>query len=85
MLKDYRKWSPVKAIIHNSGSHPLGYKEREVWWCSVGENIGFEEDGKNELFNRPVLILKIFSKELFWGDSTFYDQKARQVLFSVQS
>jgi hypothetical protein len=35
--------------------------EREIWWCSMGVNIGDEEDGKNELFERPVLILRKFN------------------------
>ena len=39
-------------------------KERDIWWCSIGVNIGDEIDGKNELFHRPVLILKKFSSEL---------------------
>lgn len=37
---------------------------REVWWCSLGLNIGFEEDGKNELFERPVLILRKFNNDV---------------------
>lgn len=38
--------------------------EREIWICNVGENIGFEEDGKGRDFTRPVLILKIYSRRL---------------------
>ena len=38
--------------------------EREVWWSSIGVNIGFEEDGKNEQFERPVLVLKKFNREV---------------------
>lgn len=34
---------------------------REVWWCKLGINIGFEQDGKNEDYSRPVVILKTFS------------------------
>lgn len=28
---------------------------------------GFEADGKNELFERPVLALRKFNKDMFWG------------------
>ncbi len=35
---------------------------REIWWCSIGENVGVEFRGKNELFERPVLILKVFNQ-----------------------
>ncbi len=43
------------------------FKEREVWWCSIGANIGDEEDGKNEFFSRPVLVVRKFNKKIFWG------------------
>ncbi len=66
MIKDYEKWMPVKAALNNAENRPL-YKEREVFWVSIGENVGFEEDGKNERFNRPVLVLKKFSAGMCWG------------------
>ena len=47
---------------NNDDFHPQGYKEREIWYANIGENIGFEEDGKGNDFTRPVLILKIFNK-----------------------
>jgi hypothetical protein len=27
---------------------------------SIGENIGFEQNGKNDMFERPVLVLQNF-------------------------
>lgn len=62
MEKDYITWTPVKASIHNNGNRPLNYRAREIWVCSIGDNIGFEEDGKGNGFRRPVLILKSYSK-----------------------
>jgi mRNA interferase MazF len=37
---------------------------REIWYASIGENIGFEEDGKGKKYARPVLILKVFNRKL---------------------
>ena len=37
--------------------------EREIWWCSLGTNVGSEEDGTGRNYDRPVLILKGVSKE----------------------
>jgi mRNA-degrading endonuclease toxin of MazEF toxin-antitoxin module len=34
-----------------------------LWWCSLGLNVGFEQDGSGKKYDRPVLILKGFSKE----------------------
>jgi mRNA interferase MazF len=45
----------------------LFFHEREVWWCSLGHNVGFEQDGKGEKFARPVLVFKKFNKEVFWA------------------
>jgi len=39
------------------------FREKEVWWAAMGKNIGFEINGKNDLFERPVLILQAYSKE----------------------
>lgn len=62
MKKDYKIWIPIKTEINNNEKYPAGYKEREIWICSLGENIGFEQDGKKESFSRPVLILRVFNK-----------------------
>lgn len=53
---------PIKSEINNSERCPKGIKEREIWICNVGDNVGFEEDGKGNDFTRPVLILKVFNK-----------------------
>ncbi|MDR1358410.1 MAG: hypothetical protein LBJ48_03525 [Coriobacteriales bacterium] len=47
--KDYKKWMMVKSSVHNDANRPIGYKEREIWLCSIGENIGYENDGKGKL------------------------------------
>lgn len=67
-MKDYRKWHELKTQIENSEHQAQKiFREAEVWWCSLGLNIGFEEDGKNNTYERPVLIFRKFNKELFWG------------------
>jgi mRNA interferase MazF len=66
MDKDFDGWNEQKKQIHarNDGIY---FHEREVWWCSLGVNIGFEQDGKNELFERPVLVVKKFNREVLWA------------------
>ena len=46
---------------------PPFFKEREVWWTSIGINIGHEEYGKGKRFLRPVLIFKKFGVFTFLG------------------
>ncbi|MCR4328204.1 MAG: type II toxin-antitoxin system PemK/MazF family toxin [Patescibacteria group bacterium] len=55
--KDFDGWNEKKKEIHHARVGKL-YHEREVWWCSLGANVGFEEDGTGMEFERPVLILK---------------------------
>jgi len=62
MFKDYLDWTFVKRGINNGDLRPMGCKRREIWICNVGENVGFEEDGKGGDFTRPVLILKVFNR-----------------------
>ena len=64
MKKDYQKWMHVKAEINNKLPRPIGFKERQIWLCNIGENIGFEEDGKGSRFVRPVLILKRYGTQM---------------------
>lgn len=66
-VKRFRLWAKLKRKINDSTSVPMGYKERDIWWVAIGHNVGVEEDGKGDYFNRPVLIIKGFSKYQFWG------------------
>jgi mRNA-degrading endonuclease toxin of MazEF toxin-antitoxin module len=67
-IKQFNIWNEQKKKLDVSVSKkPLYFKEREVWWISVGVNVGVEIDGKNELFERPVLILRKVSALQFYG------------------
>lgn len=58
----FAQWNKVKIIL-DARPHPDFYfYEREVWWAALGENIGHEINGKNANFERPVLILKKYSR-----------------------
>ncbi len=58
----YDNWNRLqKELSHKSGQ--IFCNKREIWWCSLGMNIGTELYGKNELFERPVLIIKVYNRE----------------------
>lgn len=65
MYKDFDQWNTEKKSLQISGKNRF-YHEREIWWCSLGINIGFEEDGKGSHFERPVVVIRPFSKHLCW-------------------
>jgi len=90
MNKDFDAWNEQKKQINGLGRAPE-FSERELWWCSFGHNVGFEQDGKGKRFKRPVLIVRKFNKGMFWGvaltsrppkpntrASTFYQQVSYQ-------
>lgn len=62
-LQKFGKWNELKKDLHDKSTRPY-FKIREVWWASVGQNIGDEQYGKNEFFERPVLILTRFYSTL---------------------
>lgn len=64
--KDFQRWHKYKEQI-DSAPKRIFFHEREVWWCSIGVNVGFEEDGKGDYFARPIVIFKKFNNEVFWG------------------
>ena len=59
------RWHKIKIEIQlMADKNNLYFREKEVWWASLGANLGHEEDGKNKKFERPVLILKKFNRHL---------------------
>lgn len=66
MEKHFKEWIIVKENIHGLGRE-VRIREGEIWWCSMGENVGIEINGKQKFFMRPVLVLKKLSKFGFMG------------------
>lgn len=64
--KDFDKWNIEKKLI-DSFENKKTFHEREIWFIKIGENVGFEQNGKGEEFLRPVIVYKKFSKNVFWG------------------
>lgn len=66
MQKDFNDWNSLKQKL-DKNEKVIFFKEREVWWCSIGLNLGHEENGKNQFFTRPVLVIRKFNNHLFLG------------------
>jgi mRNA-degrading endonuclease toxin of MazEF toxin-antitoxin module len=64
MDKDFESWNRLKTKLDETKKDRF-FKEREIWWCHLGLNIGHEENGKNSHFSRPILVIKKFNKRLF--------------------
>lgn len=55
--KDFDKWMKVKKRIDKENKI-RSIKEGDIWWSSIGENVGNEICGKGDAYVRPVLVLK---------------------------
>ena len=62
MKKNFDNWNKRKKEINDE--QPNFYRARDIRWCSLGINIGFEQDGTSELYRRPVLVIKGFSRHV---------------------
>ena len=67
MIKRFIDWIIAKIIIDKTERRDFTINEYQVFWCSLGENIGDEENGKGDYFRRPVLVFKKFNNNIFWG------------------
>lgn len=65
MKKDFQKWHNKKSQVDQIEKRPY-FHEREVWWCSLGLNVGFEQDGNGPEFQRPVVIFRKFNNDVCW-------------------
>lgn len=84
--KDYKDWMAVKSKLqkkHQDGNFKISYKEGDVFWMSIGENVGYEEDGKNELYLRPVLVVYGISRTLFYGAPLTSQEKRGRFYYGV--
>ena len=64
--KDFDNWNKCKKELEQNTRIPP-FREREIWWYAAGENIGTEIGGKNEQFSRPILIVRKYGAESFFG------------------
>ena len=79
--KDFAVWHQEKSILQDAKVRP-GFYEREVWFCVMGANIGYEQDGRGLKFLRPVVIIKKFNNEVLWALPLTTKEKTGKYYFS---
>jgi len=60
------RWNKIKKDTELDNIK-VYFKERDIFWTRLGENIGFEQNGKGDEFQRPVIILKKYTNDMFLG------------------
>ena len=81
MEKDFSKWFEEKMLVHNEKARPF-FRDGEVWFTALGENVGFEQDGRGESYLRPVAIIRKFNNEIFWAVPMTKNKKSGKFYFS---
>jgi mRNA interferase MazF len=83
-IKKFDIWNVSKKRVDGERKE-VYFSESEVWYCALGVNVGFEQDGIHEQFERPVLILKKWNKDLFVGIPLSTVQKEGKYYYKMQT
>ena len=65
-MQDYDKWNQVKKETQIDKKLRL-FKQRDIFFIKMGQNIGYEQNGKGNNFVRPIVILKKITNNMFIG------------------
>jgi mRNA interferase MazF len=61
-----RPLQPLKKAINAADeSARLYFHEGDIWWVRLGVNVGYEIDGKDRDFARPVVVLRKYNQYSF--------------------
>ena len=74
-IKRFVEWIGLKEKLHGKRHGAPHVSEGEIWWVSIGENVGSEINGKSKLFSRPAVILKKLSRGFYFVIPTTSLQK----------
>ena len=66
MLENFNIWNKLKSYIHKD-KHRIHFRQGEIWFIHIGQNIGYEIFGKSEKFLRPVFVFRKLNKDFFLG------------------
>ncbi len=62
----FLEWIRLKQQLHQGTQSPPLVSAGDIWWASIGENVGSEINGKSRLFSRPVIIFKKLAHGFFF-------------------
>ncbi|MEK9159339.1 MAG: type II toxin-antitoxin system PemK/MazF family toxin [Patescibacteria group bacterium] len=64
-VKRFLEWIGLKERLDSKISGAPFVNEGEIWWASLGENIGYEINGKSKDFTRPIIIFKKLTHDFY--------------------
>ncbi|MET0155775.1 MAG: type II toxin-antitoxin system PemK/MazF family toxin [Rickettsiales bacterium] len=83
MTKDFDGWNKKKQEIDAQIKPPF-FSEGQIWWCSVGLNVGYEILGKSVQYSRPVFIMRKYTHSTFFGIPLTTKRKDRASYYNLE-
>lgn len=74
-IKQFLEWIGYKELLDSKDHEPPLVSKGDIWWASIGENVGSEINGKSRLFSRPVIIYKKLSHGFYFVIPTTTKQR----------
>ena len=84
MTDKFNNWNELKQQL-NDNDNNIKFRARDIYFMSVGQNIGKGTYEKGEEFLRPVLVYKKLSKETFFGIPLTSKEKQGAYFFNFTS
>ena len=82
-MHSFDNWNEVKKKAHKERTY-RGFKEREIFYAKLGQNIGYEQNGIGDEFIRPIVILKKFNHSLFYAIPLSTTKKRNHYYFEFE-
>jgi mRNA interferase MazF len=79
----FDKWNIIKKQTSQE-TILVGFKTRDIFNIKIGQNIGYEQNGKGKDFVRPVIIYKKLTKDMFIGIPLTTTQRDGSFFFSFK-
>jgi len=83
MEKDFVKWHHLKEKLQKRNNQ-FTFDGGEIWLCALGLNLGHEEDGKGDVFLRPIIILRKINSDTFWAIPLTSQEKIGNYYYSFE-
>lgn len=64
-FKNFLEWIALKEKLDSLDSTTPHVSQGQIWWASLGENVGVEINGKSKNFTRPVLIYRKLARNFY--------------------
>lgn len=62
-MGEFSDWNKIKKDLHLNKVNKR-YNVGDMWWCNLGKNVGHEQNGTGPNFQRPVLVIRSFNKNV---------------------